>query len=401
MFVRLHARPGRGAAVTLVAVLAAVGLLLTGPFGATAGAEAAPDPETPVAVAPVFPKVDFQPAADGMPCRKETLLREGAEKNSKALKDLYDVFKENARRGAGSEGDVLERAWSLAVGQAKLAAAMYAEAACYLGLSNAGKGDKCKALALDYNRIAALVEQQTTVFAVRKAMYAAAKKALGVGVGSPTALLDQELAMNDAETDLKILKSDLVGQENALKRDCAGTDYKRPVPPPDNAPPDEDDPTTPADPTGPADPTLSTDPSGSAAPTVPVDPSDAPPPTGPVQSSTVAVPPADGLAACPVSYRVAASWPSGFSADITITNTGSAQLTAWALAFTFSGSQHIASAWNSVAAQAGADVLVHNTSYNGTVPPGGTVSFGFQASYSGGNTDPARFNLNGALCTVA
>ena len=91
MSVRLQARRGRGAAVTLVAVLAAGGLLLTGPFGAAAGAEAAPDPETPVAVAPVFPKVDFKLAADGMPCRKETARREGAVKNSNALKDLYDV----------------------------------------------------------------------------------------------------------------------------------------------------------------------------------------------------------------------------------------------------------------------------------------------------------------------
>jgi endoglucanase len=102
-----------------------------------------------------------------------------------------------------------------------------------------------------------------------------------------------------------------------------------------------------------------------------------------------------------VAYRVATSWPSGFSADVTITNTRSTQLTGWTLAFTFPGNQHIASAWNGVAAQTGADVVVRKASYNGPVPPGGTVSFGFQANYGGSNTNPTTFDLNGTRCTLA
>jgi hypothetical protein len=43
-------------------------------------------------------------------------------------------------------------------------------------------------------------------------------------------------------------------------------------------------------------------------------------------------------------------------------------------------------------------VSVANTAGNPTINPGGTASFGFQASYSGTNTDPASFTLNGAPC---
>jgi len=38
-------------------------------------------------------------------------------------------------------------------------------------------------------------------------------------------------------------------------------------------------------------------------------------------------------------------------------------------------------------------------SYNASIPAGGSASFGFQASYSGTNSAPASFTLNGAACS--
>jgi hypothetical protein len=100
---------------------------------------------------------------------------------------------------------------------------------------------------------------------------------------------------------------------------------------------------------------------------------------------------------CRVSYA-ANSWATGFTANVQITNTGTAAVNGWALAWTFAGNQQITNAWNGVPTQNGQQVSVANTASNPTINPGGTVSFGFQASYSGTNTDPASFTLNGAPC---
>ena len=54
--------------------------------------------------------------------------------------------------------------------------------------------------------------------------------------------------------------------------------------------------------------------------------------------------------------------------------------------------------WNATVGQSGADVSARNAAWNATVAAGQNVSFGFQATYSGSNTAPTRFLLNGAVC---
>jgi cellulase/cellobiase CelA1 len=91
-------------------------------------------------------------------------------------------------------------------------------------------------------------------------------------------------------------------------------------------------------------------------------------------------------------------WNTGFTATVTITNRGAA-LNGWTLTWTFPGNQQITNSWNSQSTQSGAAVTARNAAWNATVPAGGTVSFGFQATYSGTNTRPAAFQLNGRQCT--
>jgi hypothetical protein len=50
--------------------------------------------------------------------------------------------------------------------------------------------------------------------------------------------------------------------------------------------------------------------------------------------------------------------------------------------------------------QSGADVTVINESYNDTIAAGGTVNFGFNINYSGTNTKPTGFTVNGAGATT-
>lgn len=112
-------------------------------------------------------------------------------------------------------------------------------------------------------------------------------------------------------------------------------------------------------------------------------------------------PPPPPPGGCTVSYH-ADSWADGFVANITVTNGGSTAITGWTLAFTFGGNQRITNAWNSAPTQSGGAVSLANLGYNATIGAGGgTVSMGFQATYSGTNTDPPQFQLNGVACALA
>ena len=99
---------------------------------------------------------------------------------------------------------------------------------------------------------------------------------------------------------------------------------------------------------------------------------------------------------CVVSYQVN-QWTGGFTAQLGMTNNG-APLTGWTLTWTFDGNQQITSAWNAQVGQNGAMVQATNLSYNGSVATGGTVSFGFQGTFSGSNDTPANFAVNGVAC---
>ncbi|KAB8139629.1 rhamnogalacturonan lyase [Chloroflexia bacterium SDU3-3] len=101
-------------------------------------------------------------------------------------------------------------------------------------------------------------------------------------------------------------------------------------------------------------------------------------------------------ASCAVAYEVN-QWSGGFTANVTITN-GGAALSGWTLTWSFAGDQAISSAWNASVTQSGKAVSATNVSYNGSIPTGGTQSFGFQAAFSGTNAAPASFALNGVTC---
>ncbi|MGD0607248.1 MAG: cellulose binding domain-containing protein, partial [Streptosporangiaceae bacterium] len=73
-----------------------------------------------------------------------------------------------------------------------------------------------------------------------------------------------------------------------------------------------------------------------------------------------------GSGACEVTYTPD-QWQGGFTADITITNTGSSVINGWTLKFTFPGNQMITNAWNGVESQSGENVTITNESYNATI----------------------------------
>ncbi|CAM5648253.1 MULTISPECIES: glycoside hydrolase family 6 protein [Streptomyces] len=107
---------------------------------------------------------------------------------------------------------------------------------------------------------------------------------------------------------------------------------------------------------------------------------------------------ATAAAPCTVDYKVN-QWDTGFTTAVTITNNGAAK-SSWSLKWTYAGNQKISNGWNAKISQSGSSVTAANESYNGSLPTGGSASFGFQASYSGTNAVPATFTLDGVTCNV-
>ncbi|MBO3101187.1 cellulase family glycosylhydrolase [Cellulomonas fengjieae] len=107
---------------------------------------------------------------------------------------------------------------------------------------------------------------------------------------------------------------------------------------------------------------------------------------------------ADAAAGCRVDYRVPSQWPSGFTADVKVTNLGD-PLHGWRLAWTFPSGQRVTQAWNATTMASGSQVTATDVGYNAVVPRNAVISFGFNGSWTGTNGAPGVFTLNGVACT--
>ena len=102
---------------------------------------------------------------------------------------------------------------------------------------------------------------------------------------------------------------------------------------------------------------------------------------------------------CHVTYSVTNQWNTGFQGALTIQNTGSAAISSWTLGWTFPNNQQITGLWNANYSQSGEAVTATSESYNGAIAAGSTYSgVGFIANYSGANSVPVSFTLNGVVC---
>jgi len=114
--------------------------------------------------------------------------------------------------------------------------------------------------------------------------------------------------------------------------------------------------------------------------------------TAPAGAATASAP-------CTVDYKMQNQWDTGFTTTVTITNNAAAK-SSWSLKWSYAGNQQITNGWNAKIAQSGAAVTATNESYNGSLTNGGSVSFGFNGSYSGTNAVPTAFTLDGVTCNV-
>jgi hypothetical protein len=100
---------------------------------------------------------------------------------------------------------------------------------------------------------------------------------------------------------------------------------------------------------------------------------------------------------CHVTYA-ASTWTGGFTATVTIANNGASAINGWTLAFTFPGDEKITNFWNANVTQTGSSVTATNMSYNATIAPGASVTFGFYGTWATSAAPPATFTVNGMTC---
>ncbi|WP_031015318.1 glycosyl hydrolase family 18 protein [Streptomyces californicus] len=105
--------------------------------------------------------------------------------------------------------------------------------------------------------------------------------------------------------------------------------------------------------------------------------------------------PAAAAATATATYTKKSDWGSGFEGQWTVKNTGTTALSSWTIEWDFPSGTAAGSAWDANLTKSGNHYTAKNLSWNGTVAPGASISFGFNGTGSG---SPTGCKLNGASC---
>ena len=105
--------------------------------------------------------------------------------------------------------------------------------------------------------------------------------------------------------------------------------------------------------------------------------------------------PAAYAAGVTASFVKTSDWGTGWEGKYTITNGGGATVNGWSLSFDLPSGTTVGTYWDALLTSSGQRYTFTNRSWNGTIAPGASVSFGF---LGGGSGVPANCQLNGAAC---
>ncbi|GAA4876650.1 cellulose binding domain-containing protein [Kitasatospora terrestris] len=95
------------------------------------------------------------------------------------------------------------------------------------------------------------------------------------------------------------------------------------------------------------------------------------------------------------AFAQSSVWDTGYGARITVGNSGDAAATGWTVEFDLPAGTTVAGSWSATRSQSGTHYTFVNLGWNGTVAPGATQSFGFNAA---GGGLPLNCTVNGAPC---
>ncbi len=95
------------------------------------------------------------------------------------------------------------------------------------------------------------------------------------------------------------------------------------------------------------------------------------------------------------TYVKTQDWGTGFEGKWTVKNTGTTALSSWTVEWDFPSGTKVTSAWDATVTNSADHWTAKNVSWNGSLAPGASVSFGFNGSGPGA---PSGCKLNGASC---
>ena len=98
------------------------------------------------------------------------------------------------------------------------------------------------------------------------------------------------------------------------------------------------------------------------------------------------------MGACTVGYAIQSTWAGGFTANVTVTNTGTTTR-GWTVHWTVPSGVTLTNGWSATFATSGTAWTLTPPSYQPTLAPGASYTFGFQAN---GPSSPAP---SGVTCS--
>ncbi|AZS85067.1 glycosyl hydrolase family 18 protein [Streptomyces griseoviridis] len=105
--------------------------------------------------------------------------------------------------------------------------------------------------------------------------------------------------------------------------------------------------------------------------------------------------PAQAASTATATYTKASDWGTGFGGQWTVKNTGTSAIASWTVEWDFPTGTSVTSAWDADVTSSGTHWTAKNKSYNGSIAPGASVSFGFNGAGTG---SPSNCKLNGSSC---
>ncbi|MFE5895345.1 glycosyl hydrolase family 18 protein [Streptomyces sp. NPDC056462] len=105
--------------------------------------------------------------------------------------------------------------------------------------------------------------------------------------------------------------------------------------------------------------------------------------------------PAEAATSATATYAKIQDWGSGFEGKWTVKNTGTTALSSWTVEWDFPSGTSVTSAWDADVTSSGTHWTAKNKSWNGSLAPGASVTFGFNGTGTG---SPANCKLNGGSC---
>jgi hypothetical protein len=104
-----------------------------------------------------------------------------------------------------------------------------------------------------------------------------------------------------------------------------------------------------------------------------------------------------GTGTLSASFAKDSDWGTGYQAQYTIKNGTDAAVNGWQLVFNLPATAKLSTSWDATVTTSGSTETARNAAWNGTIPAGGSISFGFVVN---GKGDPTSCTINGASCTA-